>query len=195
MSPTGNRTAGSNFHSLQFVQHGDFANVRCIIWVEMSWSHLALQPCLLHAQLHPHQVLDSVYCKWFRGHGKTPPWCWHILKRPKVYTYIVFTPNKGTYNFLIFAKLYGLQEDNIGQSLWDKVGCYWQHAWKHIGSLGNILGTELGTWVTYWELDGNTLGTKNSKNMNTPLSFTRGKKMDILSVCCNSSLVEQNFYY
>lgn len=99
MSPTGNRTAGSNFHSLQFVQHGDFADVRYIIWVEMGWSHLAWQPCLLHAQLHPHQVLDSVYCKWFRGHGKTPPLWWHTLRRPKVYTYIVFTPKIGTYNF------------------------------------------------------------------------------------------------
>lgn len=63
------------------------------------------------------------------------------------------------------------------------------------GAIGNMFENTLGAWVTYWELnwelDGNTLGPKN---LNTPLPFTRGKKMNILGVCCNSSLVEQNYY-
>jgi hypothetical protein len=50
------------------------------------------------------------------------------------------------------------------------------------GAIGNMFKNTLGAWVTYWELDGNTLGTKNSKNLNTSLPFTRGKKMNILGV-------------
>jgi hypothetical protein len=32
----------------------------------------------------------------------------------------------------ILAHLYGLQENNIGQSIWDKMRSYWEHIWEHI---------------------------------------------------------------
>jgi hypothetical protein len=52
-----------------------------------------------------------------------------------------------------FAHIYRFQEENIGQSMWDKMRCCWEHVVEHIGNLVNMLETHL-------ELDGNTLGTK-----------------------------------
>ncbi len=47
------------------------------------------------------------------------------------------------------SHLYKFQQDNIGQSVWDEVRCYWEHVEEHIG---NLMGT-------HWELDENTLVT------------------------------------
>jgi hypothetical protein len=91
------------------------------------------------------------------------------------------------YKRTTLGKAYGTKWGAIGNMFENTLGAwvtYWELNWEFVG-----------TWVTYWELNGNTLGTKNSKNLNTPLPFTRRKKMNILGVCCNSSLVEQKFYY
>ncbi len=44
------------------------------------------------------------------------------------------------------AHIYRFEEDNVGQSVWDKEKCY---------------------WGTHWELNGNALGTKKFKNLST----------------------------
>ncbi len=40
-----------------------------------------------------------------------------------------------------FTQVYRSEEDNIGQSIWDKVRYYWEHIQEHIGNLENSLGT------------------------------------------------------
>jgi hypothetical protein len=45
------------------------------------------------------------------------------------------------------AHLYRFQEDNVGQSIWDKVMCY---------------------WGTHWELDGNASGTTKIQKFEHP---------------------------
>jgi hypothetical protein len=44
----------------------------------------------------------------------------------------------------------------LGQSIWHKVRCYWEHVEEHIVNFGSILRT-------HRELDENTLGTRKSK--------------------------------
>jgi hypothetical protein len=48
--------------------------------------------------------------------------------------------------------------DNIGQSIWDKVRCYWEHVEEHIG---NLIGT-------HCELDENTLVTTKVQMIQHP---------------------------
>jgi hypothetical protein len=55
---------------------------------------------------------------------------------------------------------------NHGGTIWDK-------KW---GAIGNILGNTLGTWGTFWEPDGNTLGVDQrifkKKNLTPPWDFS-----------------------
>jgi len=60
----------------------------------------------------------------------------------------------------------------LGQSIWHKVRCYWEHVEEHIVNLGSMLRT-------HWELDENTLGTRKSKISTTlPLTVHKRKKLD-----------------
>lgn len=44
------------------------------------------------------------------------------------------------------------------------------------GAIGNIFENTLGAWVTYWELDGDTLGTKKFQKVDrTPTLHKREK--------------------
>ncbi len=52
----------------------------------------------------------------------------------------------------ILALVYWFQEDIAGQSVWDKVRCFWEHIRERIRNLVNLLRT-------HWELDVNTVGT------------------------------------
>jgi hypothetical protein len=69
------------------------------------------------------------------------------------------------------------QEDNIGQSIWDKMKCYWELFEEHIENLRNMLRTK-------WELGGELIG----KNQNlTPHTHPEKKQnLDLLGACCNS---------
>ncbi len=57
--------------------------------------------------------------------------------------------------------------ESIWQRIWDEMRCYWQLVGEHIRNLGTNLGI-------HWELDENTLGTRNSHA--TPTSPIRRKK-------------------
>jgi hypothetical protein len=55
---------------------------------------------------------------------------------------------------------YTFQQDNIGQSMLDKVRCSWEHVEEHIWELGEGTG---------WVIDAYALRTTNkSKKSNTP---------------------------
>ncbi len=72
------------------------------------------------------------------------------------------SPNDIFFKFLMLC---------LGQSIWHKVSCYWEHVEEHIVNLGSILRT-------YWELDENTLGTKKSKiSITLPLTVHKRKKL------------------
>jgi len=66
----------------------------------------------------------------------------------------------------------GFQEDNVGQSIWNKVMCSWEHAGEHIGKLQNMLRT-------WWEHIENR---KTKINSNTPYPPKR-KKIGFYWVC------------
>jgi hypothetical protein len=53
------------------------------------------------------------------------------------------------------------QGDNPGakQSIWDKVGCSWEHVGEHIENMKNMLGTPGNLIGTRWEVGGNTSRT------------------------------------
>jgi hypothetical protein len=84
------------------------------------------------------------------------------------------------YKSLNFAHIHRFQEENIGQSMRDKVRCCWEHVVEHIGNLVNMLGTHL-------ELDGNTSGTKNKTNkppfFPPPQNLSRDNSIAIVCLC------------
>jgi hypothetical protein len=61
--------------------------------------------------------------------------------------------------------IYKCEEDNIWQSKWNKNRCYWER-------VENIART----WGTNWEIDENTLGTKENNKKPTPPTATQKKK-------------------
>jgi hypothetical protein len=62
----------------------------------------------------------------------------------------------------------GFQEHNVGQSIWNKVRCSWEHAGEHIGKLQNMLRN-------WWEHIENR---KKLKKFQHPLpSLPKGKKI------------------
>jgi len=64
-----------------------------------------------------------------------------------------------------------------GQRIWDKVKSCGEHIGEHIG---NSMGT-------YWELVGNTMGTRKTP-LTPPLYHKRKKKLGYLAACCLTSL-------
>jgi Zn-finger protein len=49
------------------------------------------------------------------------------------------------------GKAYGInstiyKKTRFGQSIWDKVRCYWEHVEEHLENSGNILKNPLKTW-------------------------------------------------
>jgi Zn-finger protein len=78
----------------------------------------------------------------------------------------------------------GFQEDNVGQSIWNKVRCSWEHAGEHIGKLQNMLRT-------WWEHIENR---KNKIKIPTPPTLPKGKKLG--SIGCELQIppwVQYNF--
>jgi Zn-finger protein len=78
-----------------------------------------------------------------------------ILKLWRLPNLKVLAPNIETY-VSILAHLYKFQENKMGQSIWEKVKCNWEHGKEHVKehivNLRNMLGT-------HWELDENIVRT------------------------------------
>ncbi len=80
---------------------------------------------------------------------------------------------------------YKFQENNVGQSIWYKVRCYWEHVEEDIGNMENMFGS-------HWELEGNTLGTKSNTHIPSPKTKTKTKKNWVywVHVACIGSLTD-----
>jgi len=84
------------------------------------------------------------------------------------------------------------QEDNIGQSILDKVRCYWEHVEEHLGNLGNMsitqsIGNIMRTSCEHIE-------NKIIPKIQTPTpTFPKRIKTGIFGAYSDSSLAEQKF--
>jgi hypothetical protein len=81
---------------------------------------------------------------------------------------------------MLSCSLYQLQKENLGQRIWDKVRCYWEHVEEHIGNMRNMLVNWQLDENRVWGLDENTFGT--TKIQHPPILIERRKKtgpMDI----------------
>jgi hypothetical protein len=90
------------------------------------------------------------------------------------------------------GRLYKLQKQelvSLGQRIWDKVESCQEHIGEQIGkTVGNSIGT-------YWELNGNTMGTrKTPQHPHFTAKEKKKKKLGHLGACCLHSLAARMFW-
>jgi len=91
---------------------------------------------------------------------------------------------------LFLGRLYRIQKVelvSLEQRIWDKVKSCREHIGEHIGkTVGNSMGT-------YWELDGNTMGTRKTPQ-HPHFTAKEKKKLGHLGACCLTSLAARMFW-
>ncbi len=84
------------------------------------------------------------------------------------------------------------QEDNIGQSILDKMKCYLEHVEEHLGNLGNMFITQSTGNIMRTSCE--HIENKIIQIIQTPThTFPKRIKTGMFGACCNSSLAEQKF--
>ncbi len=61
------------------------------------------------------------------------------------------------------------QENNVGQSIWYKVRCYWERVKEDIGNMVNMFGS-------HWEFEGTHWEQKKPKKFQHPHTLPKRKK-------------------
>jgi hypothetical protein len=91
-----------------------------------------------------------------------------------------------------YVLIFKFQEDNIGQSILDKMRCYWEHVEEHLPSLGNMFITQSIGNIMRTSCE--HVKNKIIQKIQTPThTFPKRIKTGIFGACCNSSLAEQKF--
>jgi len=91
----------------------------------------------------------------------------------------------------MFSLLHRFQENDVGESMWDKLRCYFELLGEQVWeTIKNFM-------ITHWELGGNTNG--NNKSPKNPtlshLPTPPPKEKGLLGLFCNFSLTKHNFYF
>lgn len=109
-----------------------------------------------------------------------------VLKLWRFLNIKAITPN--VHN-LTFSLLHRFQENDVTESMWDKLKCYWELLEEQIWeTIKNFM-------ITHWELGGNTNENNKSPKNPTLLHLPLQKNLGPLGACCKFSLTKYNFFF